>query len=326
MKAEMAVHMYAANTSIKDKCIYNSDGDLLIVPQCGTLKITTEFGRIKVSPHKICVIQVHSRGIRFSVDLDGPSRGYMLEVFKRHFVLPDLGLLELMVSRIRGTLSTQVLLTRIASVSTWLLTSLAASCFNSHDFSPLNVVAWHENYVPYKYNLDKLCTIDTVSFDHPVNLTGSEMIAETKVSSIFALQDPSIYCVLTCQTEESGNAVAEFVIFPPRWMVCFLTFKYIACYHLRIIEQAQEHTFRPPYFHRNCMSEFMGMIYGIYDAKSGGEDGFAPGGASLHSVDTPHGPDAATFLSNAQLQPKKFDGGLTFMYESTYLIKLTNYA
>lgn len=115
--------------------------------------------------------------------------------------------------------------------------------------------------------------------------------------------------MLTCQTEEAGNAVADFVIFPPRWMV-------------------QENTFRPPWFHRNCMSEYMGMVYGTYDAKKGGEDGFQPGGASLHSIDTAHGPDAATFqaASNAQLKPEKFEGGLAFMFESTYMLRLTEYA
>jgi homogentisate 1,2-dioxygenase len=114
---------------------------------------------------------------------------------------------------------------------------------------------------------------------------------------------------LTCQTEEAGNAVADFVIFPPRWMV-------------------MDHTFRPPWFHRNCMTEYMGMIYGTYDAKKGGKGGFQPGGASLHSCDTAHGPDAETFLkaSNAELKPEKFDGGLAFMFESTYLIKLTDYS
>ncbi|KAF4321843.1 hypothetical protein BBO99_00003933 [Phytophthora kernoviae] len=286
MKAGMAIHTYAANVSMVDKCFYNSDGDLLIVPQSGVLKITTEFGRLKVSPHEICVIQ---RGIRFSVELDTPSRGYILEVYNRHFILPDLGPIGA-----NGLANPQDFESPSAAYEDRDCDYLVVNKFGGEmfsarmAFSPFNIVAWHGNYVPYKYNLDKFCTMNSVSYDHP---------------------DPSIYCVLTCQTDDPGNAVADFVIFPPRWMV-------------------QDHTFRPPWFHRNCMSEYMGMIYGCYDAKKGGEDGFQPGGASLHSVDTPHGPDAATFLaaSNAQLKPEKFEGGLAFMFETTYLVKLTDYA
>ena len=152
------------------------------------------------------------------------------------------------------------------------------------DHSPFDVVAWHGNYAPFKYDLEKFCCINSVSFDHP---------------------DPSIYTVLTAPSTQQGVAVADFVIFPPRWM-------------------CMEHTFRPPWYHRNCMTEFMGMIYGTYDAK----EGFMPGGASLHSCMSAHGPDAATFrkATAADLAPVKFDGGLAFMFETSYILKLTNFA
>merc|ERR1712107_390156 len=152
------------------------------------------------------------------------------------------------------------------------------------DHSPFNVVGWHGNYAPYKYNLDCFCAINSVTFDHP---------------------DPSIYTVLTAQSDEPGTAVADFVVFPPRWMV-------------------MENTFRPPYFHRNCMTEYMGMIYGNYDAKKG----FRPGGSSLHSCMTPHGPDAETYLHAVSSgdTPVKFDGGLAFMFETNYMVHLTDQA
>lgn len=286
MKDGLAIHNYAANVSMTDKCFYNSDGDFLIVPQHGSLKITTEFGKLLVKPREICVIQ---RGIRFSVDVDEPVRGYILEVYNRHFILPDLGPIGA-----NGLANPQDFEHPVAAYEDreceyTVVNKFGGRVFSARmAFSPFNVVAWHGNYVPYKYDLSKFCTMNSVSFDHP---------------------DPSIYTVLTCQTDEPGCAVADFVIFPPRWMV-------------------MEHTFRPPYFHRNCMTEYMGMIYGTYDAKKGGKDGFQPGGASLHSVDTPHGPDADTFLaaSNADLAPHKFDGGLAFMFESTFLVKLTKHA
>lgn len=288
MKAGLAIHLYHANSSMEKKAFYNSDGDFLIVPQTGALRITTEFGKLYVEPHEICVIQ---RGIRFSVAVEEPSRGYILEVYNRHFVLPDLGPIGS-----NGLANPRDFEHPVAwyededrECDYLVVNKFGGRMFSARmKFSPFNVVAWHGNYVPFKYNLDKFCTMNSVNYDHP---------------------DPSIYCVLTCQTDEPGNAVADFVIFPPRWMV-------------------QENTFRPPYFHRNCMSEYMGMIYGVYDAKEGGKGGFVPGGGSLHSCDTPHGPDAETFhkASNAVLKPEKFQGGLAFMFESTYLLKLTNFA
>lgn len=152
--------------------------------------------------------------------------------------------------------------------------------------SPYDVVAWHGNYAPYKYDLARFHAMNTVTVDHC---------------------DPSIFTVLTCPSNEPGVAVADFVIFPPRWLCA-------------------ENTFRPPYFHRNVMSEFMGLVGGSYDAKAGGMDGFSPGGASLHVASTPHGPDAAAYagaLAADTSVPRKFSGGLAFMFETTALLQLT---
>jgi homogentisate 1,2-dioxygenase len=284
MKSGMAIHMYAANASMHDKAFYNSDGDLLIVPQEGALRITTEFGKLYVMPHEIVVIQ---RGIRFSIDLEQPSRGYILEVYNRHFMLPDLGPIGANgLANPRDFESPVAWYEDRACREYTVVGKFGGRLFSSRlTHSPFNVVAWHGNYVPYKYNLDHFCTMNAVNYDHP---------------------DPSIYTVLTCPTDEAGVAVADFVIFPPRWMV-------------------QEKTFRPPYYHRNVMTEFMGMIYGTYDAKA---EGFVPGGASLHSIGSAHGPDAETFekASQATLAPHFFAGGIAFMFESSYMMKLTEYA
>jgi len=285
MKAGMAVHVYACNASMKDRAFYNSDGDLLIVPQEGVLHITTELGRMEVKPKEICVIQ---RGIRFSVAVSGPSRGYMCEVYNKHFILPDLGPIGA-----NGLADPRHFVSPVAwyedrECDFEVVGKFGGELFSAKmEFSPFNVVAWHGNYAPYKYDLTLFCTVNSVSFDH---------------------LDPSIFTVLTCQSDDPGVAVCDFVIFPPRWMV-------------------QDHTFRPPYYHRNCMTEYMGMVYGVYDAKKGGKGGFVPGGSSLHSCDSAHGPDATTFekASNAELKPEKSDGGLAFMFESSYIMKLTDY-
>lgn len=285
-KNGLCIHMYACNRSMGNKCFTNSDGDFLIVPQLGELRITTEFGRMLVKPREICVVQ---RGMKFTVDVDesvGGCRGYILELFKGHFQLPDLGPIGA-----NGLANARDFLTPVAAfedrdVAFTVVNKFGGSWFTCElGHCPYDVVAWHGNYAPYKYDLERFCTMNSVSFDHP---------------------DPSIYTVLTAPSDEPGMAVADFVVFPPRWMV-------------------MEHSFRPPYFHRNIMSEFMGMIYGRYDAKAGG---FVPGGASLHSCTTPHGPDATTFTraSASDLQPEKFEGGLAFMFETGQMLKLSTYA
>lgn len=281
----MAIHVYACNISMKDKAFYNSDGDFLIVPQQGTLYITTEFGKLMVSPNEICVIQ---QGIRFSVDVCEGSRGYILEVYDNHFVLPNLGPIGA-----NGLANPRDFLTPVAfyeersSIEFKIISKYQGHLFQaSQDHSCFDVVAWHGNYAPFKYNLENFMTINSVTFDHA---------------------DPSIFTVLTCPSSKPGTAIADFVIFPPRWSV-------------------SEDTFRPPYYHRNCMSEFMGLIKGTYEAKEGG---FRPGGASLHSMMTPHGPDVECFnaASNCELKPVKIAGGtMAFMFESSLSLAVTKWA
>ncbi|MBY0385957.1 homogentisate 1,2-dioxygenase, partial [bacterium] len=153
------------------------------------------------------------------------------------------------------------------------------------DHSPLDVVAWHGNYSPYKYDLRKFNTIGTISYDHP---------------------DPSIFTVLTSPSSVPGKANIDFVIFPPRWLV-------------------GEETFRPPYFHRNLMNEYMGLLTGSYDAKQGG---FVPGGASLHNCMVPHGPDAETFYKELERpeKPQKVDSTMAFMFESSQIYQVSEFA
>jgi homogentisate 1,2-dioxygenase len=228
-RSGLGIHMYTANTSMVDKCMYNSDGDFLIVPQNGTLHVTTELGKMDVAPREICVIQ---RGIRFSVAVDEPSTGYILEIFDGHFKLPDLGPIGSNgLANVRD-FETPVAWYEDRECEMVMVNKFAGKMFQTTtDLSVFNVVAWHGNYAPYKYNLELFCCINSVTFDHP---------------------DPSIFTVLTAATNEPGVALADFVIFPTRWMV-------------------QENTFRPPWFHRNCMSEFMGMVR--QDARNGKRHG-----------------------------------------------------
>ena len=284
LKDGVNIYNYVAssNMSSTNRVLSNADGDYLIVPQHGTLNIRTEMGLIRVEP---CEIVVIPRGIKFAVDIEevgGCIRGYILETCKGHFELPSLGPIGANgLANPRDFLAPSAAFQDITAPFTWI-NKFACSLFVATlDHSPFDVVGWHGNYYPFKYDLRRFNCMNSVTFDHP---------------------DPSIYTVLTCPSDELGTAVVDFVIFPPRWIV-------------------MDHTFRPPYFHRNCMSEYMGMIYGKYDAKEGG---FVPGGASLHSCMTPHGPDTPTFIkaSEAELTPTYFDGGLAFMFETSYVLKL----
>jgi homogentisate 1,2-dioxygenase len=278
------VHIYAANRSMIERYFYDADGDLLIVPQSGRVRLATELGIIDAAPGEIAVVP---RGVRFRVELtDGEARGYVCENYGSPFRLPDLGPIGA-----NGLANPRDFLAPLAAFedsdgSFELIGKFMGELWAAHmDHTPLDVVAWHGNYYPYKYDLARFNTVNTVSFDHP---------------------DPSIFTVLTSPSETPGTANVDFVIFPPRWMVA-------------------EHTFRPPWFHRNVMSEFMGLIHGQYDAKA---EGFAPGGASLHNSMSGHGPDAVTFekASHAELKPQKIEDTLAFMFESRYVIRPTRFA
>jgi homogentisate 1,2-dioxygenase len=280
----VAIHLYSASRTRERRAFQNSDGELLIVPQLGTLNIVTELGRLEVPPGYIALIP---RGLRFSVALDGPSRGYVCENYGAPFQLPELGPIGSNGLANPRDFETPVAWFEDVEAEHEIVQKFQGRLWRTTiDHSPFDVVAWHGNSAPCRYDLARFNTLGTVSFDHP---------------------DPSIFTVLTSPSEIHGTANCDFVIFPPRWMVA-------------------EDTFRPPWFHRNVMSEFMGLIRGAYDAKAGG--GFEPGGASLHNQMNGHGPDAETVrrAMAAELKPMKLEDTLAFMFESRWVIRPTSTA
>ena len=280
----VAAHLVVANRSMTKRAFVDADGEILIVPQQGRLSITTELGRLDVAPGEIALIP---RGLAWSVSLpDGAARAYLCENYGAPFRLPELGPIGS-----NGLANARDFLAPVAATDDtpgeWELVKkfdgrLWRATLAS---SPFDVVAWHGNLAPYKYDTARFMVIGSISHDHP---------------------DPSIFTVLTSPSDTPGTANCDFVIFPPRWLVA-------------------EDTFRPPWYHRNVMSEFMGLVHGQYDAK---EAGFLPGGASLHNSMVPHGPDADAFekASAAELQPKKLDDTLAFMFESRWPFRPTAFA
>ncbi len=280
----MAAHLFLATRSMEREYFYNADGEMLVVPQQGGLRFATEFGIIETQPGEICVLP---RGVKFRVELlDGAARGYVCENYGARLSLPNLGPIGA-----NGLANPRDFESPVAAFEDkeeeGHLTVKWGGAFHTCTIgqSPLDVVAWHGNYVPYKYDLTRFCPMNAVLYDHP---------------------DPSIFTVLTAPSETPGTANVDFVIFPERWMVA-------------------EDTFRPPWYHRNVMSEFMGLIYGVYDAKP---DGFQPGGMSLHNAMLPHGPDHNAFAqaSSEALAPEKQSGTLAFMFETRLPQQLTDYA
>lgn len=280
----IGIHVYCANANMDKRFFYNADGELLIVPQQGQLLAYTELGKLLVKPGEILVIP---RGIKFKITLpEGNARGYICENYGAPLELPERGPVGANGYANERDFEYPIAWFEDIDDNFELVAKFAGNLFSANlDHSPLDVVAWVGNSAPYKYDLAKFNTINTVSYDHP---------------------DPSIFTVLTSPSGTAGTANVDFVIFPPRWMVA-------------------EDTFRPPYYHRNIMSEFMGLIEGVYDAK---EKGFEPGGMSLHNCMTPHGPEADVFeaASNAKLEPKRYENTLAFMFESRYVITPTKFA
>ncbi|MBF5046386.1 homogentisate 1,2-dioxygenase [Aggregicoccus sp. 17bor-14] len=282
--AGIGIHQYLANRSMVDAVFYDADGELLLVPQQGRLRLVTELGVLALSPGEVGVVP---RGVRFRAELpDGSASGYVCENYGALFRLPDLGPIGS-----NGLANPRDFLTPVAAYEdvdrpTRVIQKFQGKLWSTElDHSPLDVVAWHGNLAPYKYDLARFNTIGTVSFDHP---------------------DPSIFTVLTSPSDTPGTANCDFVIFPPRWMV-------------------GEDTFRPPWFHRNVMNEFMGLVKGAYDAKAAG---FSPGAASLHNCMSGHGPDRETYerAVSVELKPHKITDTLAFMFESRWVIAPTRFA
>jgi len=290
----IGIHLYAANRSMQGRFFYDADGELLIVPQLGRLRLATELGVIDVEPQEIAVIP---RGVRFRVDLPdgsadtqgrasaaGVARGYVCENFGALLRLPDLGPIGA-----NSLANPRDFLTPCAAYEDVegdfrLVAKFQGTLWEGKiGHSPLDVVAWHGNYAPYKYDLRRFSPVGAIRVDHP---------------------DPSINCVLTSPTDSAGTANVDFAIFPPRWLVA-------------------QHTFRPPWFHRNIASEYMGLITGVYDAKA---EGFLPGGSSLHNCMTAHGPDAATFDKATHADtagPDVIEHTMAIMFETRKVIRPT---
>lgn len=282
--AGLAVHLYAVTASMHRRVFFNADGELLIVPQAGAIRIVTEFGVLDVAPEQIALIP---RGVRIRVELlEGSARGYICENYGAPFRLPDLGPIGSNgLANPRDFEAPSAGFEDIEETHELVQKFMGSLWTTVIDHSPFDVVGWHGNLAPYRYDLRRFNTMNTVSFDHP---------------------DPSIFTVLTSPSDTPGTANCDFVIFPPRWMVA-------------------EDTFRPPWFHRNVMSEFMGLIRGAYDAKA---DGFAPGGASLHNCMSSHGPDRSTSerAAAAELAPHKIENTMAFMFESRFVFRPTAHA
>jgi homogentisate 1,2-dioxygenase len=283
-QAGMGAHVALVTASMKDESFSNADGEFLIVPQQNSLRFRTEFGVISAEPGEIVIIP---RGVIFRVELiDGPARAYVCENYGGAFTLPD-----------RGPIGANCLANPrdfLAPVANYedseaphaLFVKWGGELYRTETrCSPLDVVAWHGNYYPYKYDLRRFSPVGAIAFDHP---------------------DPSIFTVLTSPSETPGTANIDFVIFPERWAVA-------------------ENTFRPPWYHRNIMSEFMGLVYGVYDAKP---EGFVPGGISLHNQMLPHGPDTDAFrhASTVELKPVKLANTLAFMFETRFRQRVTKFA
>ena len=280
----IAVHVYRANRSMTSRYFANADGEMMFVPQQGEVQLATELGVLDVRPGEIAVVP---RGMKFRVSVaNGEARGYLCENYGANFRLPELGPIGAQgLAQKRDFLAPVAAFEDRAGRCELVTKFLGGLWATELRHSPLDVVAWHGNYVPYKYDLARFMVINTVSFDHP---------------------DPSIFTVLTSPSGEPGVANVDFVIFPPRWAVA-------------------DDTFRPPWFHRNVMSELMGLVHGAYESKA---EGFLPGGVSIHNCMQPHGPDLPTFerATNAELAPRRIDNTLAFMWESRWVFRPTRHA
>ena len=283
-QAGMGAHVYLITRSMEDEYFYNADGEMLFVPQQGSLRVWTEFGIIDIEPGEIAVIP---RGVKIRVELTGgAARGYLCENYGGAFTLPERGPIGANCMANPRDFLTPVAAYEDTDAPSRMFVKWGGSLWAADlSHSPLDVIAWHGNYYPYKYDLRRYSPVGPVLYDHA---------------------DPSIFTVLTSPSETPGTANVDFVIFSDRWLVA-------------------ENTFRPPWYHMNVMSEFMGLVYGQYEAKP---QGFVPGGISLHNTMLPHGPDVDAFedASNAELKPRRLEGTLAFMFETRFPQRVTAYA
>lgn len=280
----MANHIYLANTSMVDEYFYSADSEFLVIPQEGRLRFVTELGIIDIEPKEIAIIP---RGLVYRVEvLDGPARGFVCENYGQKLDLPGRGPIGANCLANPRDFKTPVAYYEDIRKPSRVTVKWCGQFHETRiDHSPIDVVAWHGNYAPCKYDLRSFSPVGALLFDHP---------------------DPSIFTVLTAPSGVPGTANIDFVLFRERWMVA-------------------ENTFRPPWYHKNIMSELMGNIVGIYDAKP---EGFIPGGTSLHNMMIPHGPDAGAFenASNEEMKPVFLDNTMSFMIETRFPQHLTEFS
>jgi homogentisate 1,2-dioxygenase len=284
VQAGMAAHLFLVTRSMVDEYFFSADSELLVVPQEGRLRFCTELGVIDLGPQEVAILP---RGLVYRVEvLEGPCRGFVCENYGQKFMLPHRGPIGANCMANPRDFKTPVAAFEDRAAPSRVVIKWCGQFHATQiGHSPLDVVAWHGNYAPCRYDLRAYAPVGAILFDHP---------------------DPSIFTVLTAPSGQEGTANIDFVLFRERWMVA-------------------EHSFRPPWYHKNIMSELMGNIRGVYDAKP---QGFAPGGVSLHNCMLPHGPDRAAFdaASNGTLKPEKLDNTMSFMFETRFAQHLTEYA
>ncbi|NOX74674.1 MAG: homogentisate 1,2-dioxygenase [Alphaproteobacteria bacterium] len=280
----MAAHIFLVNADMEDEYFYSADSELMVVPQQGWMRFTTELGILDIAPQEIAIIP---RGLVYKVTLlDGPARGFVCENYGMKFDLPGRGPIGANCLANPRDFKTPVAAFEDREAHSRVVIKWCGQFHETFiDHSPLDVVAWHGNYAPVKYDLNTFSPVGAILFDHP---------------------DPSIFTVLTAPSGQEGTANIDFVIFKDRWLPA-------------------EDTFRPPWYHKNIMTEFMGNIHGQYDAKP---KGFVPGGMSLHNMMLPHGPDANSFekASNEPMVPAKLENTMAFMFETRFPQHLTHFA
>jgi homogentisate 1,2-dioxygenase len=279
------IHWYLANRSMRDRFFYDADGELLIVPQLGRLRVATELGVLEAAPQEVLLIP---RGLRFRVELpDGEARGYICESFGAPMRLPDLGPIGSNGLANPRDFQTPVAWYEDREGEMELVAKLGGELWTAMlDHSPLDVVAWHGNNAPCKYDLRRFNTIGSVSYDHP---------------------DPSIFLVLQSVSDTPGVDTVDFVIFPPRWL-------------------AMEDTFRPPWFHRNIASECMGLIHGVYDAKAGGFEPGGASLHNCMTGHGPDAETFERALRADTTRPQRISDTMAFMFETRTLIRPTRRA
>lgn len=301
-KTGLAIRLYAISKDMQPNTVFSSlDGDMLIIPQAGgSLDIQTELGKLLVRPNEIAVIP---RGVRHRITLpNGPTRGYICELFQGHFRLPELGPIgscslanqrdfQIPTAIYDGKLEADIAVPNRGS--DWTIISRMASKLWSctQDHTPFDVAGWHGTFYPYKYDLGRFSILGSILFDHP---------------------DPSIFTVLTAPSNrEPGTSVVDFAIIPPRWNM-------------------MEDTYWPPYYHRNTMSEFSGPI--VYDQAHEWhkEHSFKPYGAQLNGTMTAHGPSKEVHQAarESDLKPKKvgMEGLTIFLLETECPMRVQNWA